>query len=161
DDAVRTFSSSVQRKASGQGYSNLGTAYFLLGRYADAARAYERATALTPSYYLFWANLGDADRLVRDHSAEAAAAYDRAIELASAELKMNPGNATVDSRLAICLARRGHFSEAQQHIAKALGTDRANARFLYNAAVISHIHGDVASTEKYLRESIARGYNKS
>jgi serine/threonine-protein kinase len=161
DDAVRTFSSSVQRKASGQGYSNLGTAYFLLGRYADAARAYERATALTPSYYLFWANLGDADRLLRDHSAEAAAAYDRAIDLASAELKMNPGNAIVDSRLAICLARRGRFVDAQRYIDKALSTDRANPRFLYNAAVISHIRGDTTSTERYLRESVARGYNKS
>jgi serine/threonine-protein kinase len=161
DDAVRMFSSSVQRKASGQGYSNLGTAYFFLGRYADAARAYERATALTPSYYLFWANLGDADRLVRDHSAEAAAAYDRAIELALAELRMNPGNATVDSRVSICLARRGRFSEAQRHIGEALSTDRANPRFLYNAAVISHIRRDTVATEKYLRESIARGYNKS
>jgi len=161
DDAVRVFSASVERRPSGQGYSNLGTAYFLLGRYADAARAYEQATQLTPSYYLFWANLGDADRLVPKRDAQAAAAYDRAIQLALAELKMNDRNATVNSRVAICLARRGRLRDATQHIAAALTIDRANPRFLYNAAVIAHIGGNKPLAEKYLREAINGGYNKS
>ena len=161
EEAARVAATSIQRKPSGQAYSNLGTAYFFLGRYADAARAYEQATSLTPSYYFFWANLGDADRLVPQRSAQAAAAYDRAIDLAVAELRMNKGDATIHSRVAVCLARRGRHADAVQHIGAALANDRANPRFLYNAGVIAHIDGDNGLTEKYLREALDRGYNKN
>jgi len=161
DDSVRVFSSSIQRKPSGQAYSNLGTAYFFLGRYDDAARAYEQATSLTPAYYLFWANLGDANRLVANREAQAAAAYDRAIQLALAELKLNPADATIHSRAAVCLARRGRYAEAEDHLSQALKLDPANPRFLYNAAVVADMRGQAQSVERYLREAIAHGYSKS
>lgn len=159
EEAVRVAAASIQRKPSGQAYSNLGTAYFFLGRYADAARAYEQATSLTPSYYLFWLNLGDADRLVPQHEAQAAAAYDRSIQLALGELKMNSRDATIHSRVAVCLARRGRYAEAEQHINAALAVDSANPRFLYNAAVIAHLRGDNATTLKDLQGALQRGYN--
>jgi serine/threonine-protein kinase len=161
DEAVRVAAASIQRKPSGQAYSNLGTAYFFLGRYADSANAYEQATALTPSYYFFWANLGDADRLVPGRMAQAAAAYDRAIQLAFAELKMNPRDPTVNSRVALCLARRNRLKEAEAHSAIALATDPTNPRFLYNEAVISNIRGDTAGTERFLKDALQRGFNKN
>jgi tetratricopeptide (TPR) repeat protein/predicted Ser/Thr protein kinase len=161
DDAVRVSATSIQRKPSGQAYSNLGTGYFFLGRFADAARAYEEATALTPSYYLFWANLGDANRLVPGHAAQAAAAYDRAIQLALAELKMNEHDPTVNSRVAVCLARRNRLKEAQNHIDLALGADGTNPRFLYGAAVIANVRGDAVTAERYLREALLHGYSRN
>jgi eukaryotic-like serine/threonine-protein kinase len=161
DEAVRVFSTSIQRKPSGQAYSNLGTCYFFLGRYADAARAFEEATTLTPAYYLYWENLGDADRLVPDHGAQAAAAYDRAIQLALLELKLNPADAILNSRIAVCMARRGRFDEARKYIHAALNIDADSPRLLYNAAVITNLTGDLASTEKYLTGAVQRGYSKS
>jgi serine/threonine-protein kinase len=160
DEAVRVAATSIQRRPSGQAYSNLGTAYFFLGRYADAARAYEQATSLTPSYYFFWANLGDANRLVPGRAAQAAAAYDRAIQLAQAELKMNPRDPIVNSRIALCLARRNRFEEAAQAIGVALKTDASNPRFLYNAAIVANLSGDGAKTEAYLLDALKHGFNR-
>jgi len=161
EEAVRVSATSIQRKASGQAYSNLGTGYFFMGRYADAARAFEEATTLTPAYYSYWANLGDADRLVPEHAAQAAAAYDRAIQLASGELKMNPKEPIVNARVALCLARRGRIKEAQAHIAIALSVDPTNPRFLYNAAIVANTRGDADTAERYVRESLQRGFNKN
>jgi eukaryotic-like serine/threonine-protein kinase len=161
DEAVRVAAMSIQRKPSGQAYSNLGTAYFFLGRYGDAARAFEQATSLTPSYYFFWANLGDANRLVSGRTAQAAAAYDRAIELALAELKMNPRDPTVNSRVALCFARRNRLKEAEEHARIATDIDSTNPRFLYNSAVVANISGDTANAEKYLLDALQRGFNKN
>jgi cytochrome c-type biogenesis protein CcmH len=43
-----------------QGWQMLGWSYFETGRYADAAKAYERAAALAPTNATYWSALGEA-----------------------------------------------------------------------------------------------------
>lgn len=66
------------------GWRMLGAAYFVAGRYADAAGAYDKARALAPDEPAIWSALGEA-RVMASRSdpmpAAAAAAFARAVEL--------------------------------------------------------------------------------
>jgi len=65
-------------------WGSLGLAYFSDGRFADAARAYERATQLAPGKAILWAALGEARVMAsaRDPMpAAAVAAFEKAIAL--------------------------------------------------------------------------------
>src|SRR6185436_19157609 len=107
----------------------------------EAATAYERATELAPTNYLYWTNLGDAYRWMPGAEQRARTAFERAITLATDELKLNPREATVNSRVAMCYAKIGRHAEAKRHIDTALSIDGANAGFLYKAAVIANLRG--------------------
>jgi tetratricopeptide (TPR) repeat protein len=159
DNAIRVFSTSIEKSPTGQAYSNLGTCYFFLGRYIDAAHAYERATSLAPTNYLYWANLGDAYRWTNGAHAQAEAAYDRGIQLATAEINMNQRAGIVHARLAVMLAKRGQMATAEQHIKSALALDPNNPSFMYKAATIANIRGDRKSAETWLRAAFEKGYN--
>jgi len=68
----------------GTAWGSLGLAYFSDGRFADASRAYERATALAPGKAILWAALGEARVMASKHDpmpAPAVAAFEKAIAL--------------------------------------------------------------------------------
>ncbi|MGE0773903.1 MAG: tetratricopeptide repeat protein [Sphingomonadaceae bacterium] len=72
-----------QDPESVEGWRLLGLSYAGTGRYADAARAYERVTALDPEEAEHWSSLGEARALAdqRGLSSQALAAFQRVIEI--------------------------------------------------------------------------------
>ena len=62
-------------------YSNLGTALYQQGLYADAARTFEGAVALPGAAFLHWFNLGAACYWAPDLRARAKEAYETAVKL--------------------------------------------------------------------------------
>ncbi|NIV13316.1 MAG: tetratricopeptide repeat protein, partial [Aliifodinibius sp.] len=62
--------------------SNLGTLYFIRGKYADAARMYETALELNDHDYVVWGNLASAYYWAPGERDKAAETYRRAITLA-------------------------------------------------------------------------------
>jgi cytochrome c-type biogenesis protein CcmH len=67
-----------------EGWRQLGAAYFDGQRYADAARAYRRASTLSPGEAGLWSALGEALVMASDHDpmpAEAARAFGKAVAL--------------------------------------------------------------------------------
>ena len=62
-------------------YSNLGTALYQQGLYADAARTFEGAVALPGASFLHWFNLGAACYWAPDLRARAKEAYETALKL--------------------------------------------------------------------------------
>lgn len=65
-------------------WRKLGMAYFGEQRFADAARAYDRATALAPGDASLWSALGEASVMASERDpmpAEAAAAFEKALAL--------------------------------------------------------------------------------
>ena len=60
NDAVAAFQKALEQKPSASLYSNLGTTYFYLGRYADAAKTLESAVELIPGDSTINDHLGDA-----------------------------------------------------------------------------------------------------
>lgn len=68
----------------GTAWGSLGLAYFSEGRFADAVRAYERATALAPGKAILWAALGEARVMASERDpmpAAAVEAFEKAIAL--------------------------------------------------------------------------------
>src|SRR4029077_5300949 len=59
-EAIPLLERSLASRKTTEATSNLGTAYFQLRRYTDAAAAFEQSTQLDPQNYLIWGNLGDA-----------------------------------------------------------------------------------------------------
>jgi serine/threonine-protein kinase len=158
EDAIRIFSQAIEKKPTDQAYSNLGFCYYVLGRFPDAATAFQQATTLTPSKYLYWANLGDALRWIPDGKPRALAAYDRAIALATKELALNSHESAARASLAICLAKRGDPAAGGKQIAMAIKEDPSNANY-YKAAVIANLAGNKADAVSWLKKAVDSGYN--
>jgi serine/threonine-protein kinase len=165
DDALRVSLTSIAKEPAqaysmAQAYSNVGTANYFLGRYADAANAFEKATELAPMIYLYWANLGDAYRSIPNAAARANVSYDRAIELASGELKVNPTATLIRVRMAVCLAKRGNTKRADDEIRVALAADSTNATYIYKAAMIANVEGRSDDAVRLLESALANGYSR-
>jgi tetratricopeptide (TPR) repeat protein len=161
DDALHVFSTSIAKRPTAQAYSNLGTANYFLGRYADSANAFEKATELAPAIYLYWANLGDAYRSMLNSGTKPSVCYDRAIELANNELKLNPTDSEVRSRLAVCLAKKGDFRHADDEISNALQTDPTNPGYLFKAAMIANLEGKADRARSLLENALVQGYSRA
>jgi len=71
-----------------RGWQELGLAYFGESRFAEAARAYEKATALAPDDALTWSALGEARTMASERDPmpdQALAAFKRALALDPAD----------------------------------------------------------------------------
>ncbi|MGA8806543.1 MAG: protein kinase [Thermoanaerobaculia bacterium] len=161
DEALRVFLASIAKEPTAQGYSNVGTANYFLRHYSDAANAFERATQLAPTNYLYWSNLGDAYRWIPNATAQANVCYDRAIQLADGELKMNPTSTAVRARLAVCLAKRGNTKRADGEIRTALATDPKNPTYIYKAAMIANIEGRSEDALRLLGNALSHSYGRA
>jgi tetratricopeptide (TPR) repeat protein/predicted Ser/Thr protein kinase len=165
DAALRVFLTSIAKEptqaySTAQAYSNVGTANYFLGRYADAANAFEKATELAPTIYLYWANLGDAYRFIPGAAARANVSYDRAIQLADGELKVNPTATLIRARLAVCLAKRGNTRRADDEIRAALAADPTNPTYMYKAAMIANVEGRSDDAVHLLEDALEHAYSR-
>lgn len=73
-----------ERPGDVSGWRMLGAAYFVANRYDDAARAYDKASALAPKEPAIWSALGEARVMASQTDpmpAPAAAAFERAVAL--------------------------------------------------------------------------------
>ncbi|PYQ58152.1 MAG: hypothetical protein DMF58_16245 [Acidobacteria bacterium] len=154
-DAINAFQRSIEIQPTSAGYSNLARCEFYLGRYVEAAAAFEKATVLTPNNYVYWANLGDAYRWTPGQQTKAPAAFQRAIRLAREAIAVNPNDAAARSTVATCLAKSGSIAAANSELMLALKADPTSSGVLYQAAVIANIRGDRDSALAWLSRAIA------
>jgi serine/threonine-protein kinase len=161
EDAIKVFSQSIARKPTDQAYSNLGTCYYFLGRYSEAADAYQKAIRITPKQYIYWANLADAQRWIPGSDAKASAAYEEAINLERDELALNPTDVSVRARLAECLAKHGNYKDAQTEISRALAADSTTPVILYRAAIVANAAGKPGEAGQWLTRAFAQGYPRA
>ena len=102
EEAAAMWERSVAIRPTYAAVSNLGTYYFDRGRYADAARAFERAAELMPNDFRVLRNLGAALYWAPGERSKAAAAFQQAIALGEQARKVNPatgGSAGATGRL--------------------------------------------------------------
>ncbi len=159
--ALAAFKRSVELAPTAAAYSNLGTAEFYLGHTPEAATAYEHAIELMPGHFQFWANLGDAHRWTPGREGKAAAAYERAIDLAREELRLNPGDGLVRSVLALCLAKTGRGAEAARHSRDAVAASPDSPEVTFNAALVAALGGRDADALALLGRAAAGGYSRA
>jgi TolB-like protein/tetratricopeptide (TPR) repeat protein/DNA-binding winged helix-turn-helix (wHTH) protein len=98
EGSAEAYRRSLAIEPSAGAYSNVGTAYYFLRNFPEAAANYERATALAEHDQVYWGNLGDALWQIPARRSEAIGHYRRAIALAERELKPRPGNAALALR---------------------------------------------------------------
>ena len=161
EKAINISQRSINLRPTMQAYSNLGTAYFYLHRYPDAISAYEKARDLDDKDFMNWGNLGDALYWSGQRRSEAAPVYKRAIQLARAQLLVNPHDAGTIALAAGYYAMLGDRAAAQSHIEKALRSDPQNSDVLFRAAIVYNQMGDHHKTIDWLRKAVAAKFSRT
>jgi len=141
-EAIPLLEKSVGIYPTAFAYGNLGTAYFYQRRFADEVGAAEQAVKLAEGDYSMWGDLGDAYWFAPGKRGQAADAYRKAIELASARLKLNPRDATALGSVALYHAMRNENAAAQASIKQALVLAPKDANVLLFAALTDNQFGN-------------------
>ncbi len=141
DLAVPALERSVHLRPSAAAYSNLGTVYFYLRRFADASRTYEQAMKLDARDYVLWGNLAEAYYWSPGEREKSANAYRRALALAEEQLKVNPRQTSALGQVALDNAMLGDLTAAEQYLRRALALAPRDPDLQLKGAVIeSHLH---------------------
>ena len=156
-EAIPLLQRSLEIRKTADATSNLGTAYFQLHRYTDSAAAFEQATQLDPSNYVFWGNLGDAYYWTPGRRAEAAAAYGKGIALGEEVLRVNSRNAEALSSLAMYHAMRGERKAALDNVDAALRIKPKSPDLLFNAGIAYVQAGETQRALEVLEKAVEAG----
>ena len=156
--AADAFTKSLTLNPSRSAYSNSGMVYYYLGRFADAARMFRRATEIAPEDHRVWGNLADALYLIPASRGEAQQQYRRAITLAERRLAVNSSDATTWIQLAFYQARLGDPTRSKPCLSRALALGPDDVFVQYYAALTElEMHNTEAALDN-LRRAIDLGY---
>jgi Flp pilus assembly protein TadD len=156
--AASAFERSLALEPTRSAYSNLGTVYYFLGRYAEAAQMFSRATELAAEDHRVWGNLADALWQIDSRRAEAQGDYRRAILLAQKSLQVNPKDGISWMQLAYYSARAGDTEHVARYASRALELDGADEYVHYYAALVALETGDTAGALASLSRAVELGY---
>ena len=139
-------------------YNNLGTLWFFQGRYSDAAGAFEKAVGLNPTFYQYWANLGDAYRWVPGGADKARDAFSRAVPLVEGLLKRSPSDPDLQTQLSLYLAKQGERARALNELSQWETSQKKSPASHFRALLVHEILGDRTAALASLDAALAAGY---
>ena len=137
-------------------FSNMGTIYYSLGEYDQAANAYEGAILIRPLGTITHRNLGDA-YLHLNRQADALKAYRQAVALAEAEVSVSPNDARAIARLAVYQAKAGDDRAARASVERALNLAADDGQVHQRAAVVHALAGRAPQALDEIQKAIAGG----
>jgi len=157
DRAVDAWEKAVVDEPSPLTYANLASAHFFLENFTASAEKNELAIKLTPDDHRIWGNAAEAYYFgeANDYTLY----YDKAIELADAQLVINPSDHATLSRIATYHSALGHADDALASLSKARALND-DVSVTYDAAVVYSRLELSAEAEAALDELIALGYSK-
>jgi len=155
--AIDMFDRSSKITPTGLALSNMGTAYYRLGRFGDAVKAYEAALRLDAKSSMLHGNLGDAYVRLNRH-ADAAREFTAAREMALAALRVNDKDARTMARAATFEAKLGLKTEAAAHAAQAVVLALRDPEVQYKQAVVAALIGDRPTALRALNEALTLGF---
>jgi len=156
--AAMTWEKSLAIDPTSVALANIGSSYFFLGRFDDAAGMYLEAIDLAPEDFEAWGALGDAYRHSADQQDNADAAYRRAIELGENLLSINPSDPMTLGPLSGYHAYLGNDTRARELIERALDLAGDNVYVHYFAAATFATLGDIDRGVTALEKAIELGY---
>jgi TolB-like protein/Flp pilus assembly protein TadD/DNA-binding winged helix-turn-helix (wHTH) protein len=156
--AAAAFDQSLKLAPTRSAYSNSGSVYYFLGRFADAARLYRRGAELAPEDHRVWGNLADALYQIEASRAEAAKEYRHAVALAVRRVDVNPKDATTWMQLAYYYSRLGETLHSTPCRTRALTLGADDVFVQYYAALISLDEHNVPDALDALHRAIDLGY---
>jgi eukaryotic-like serine/threonine-protein kinase len=157
DKAIDPLMKSIAIRPSYPGYVNLGAAYFGLGRFDDAAKAYQEAIKLDPEQQVVWGDLGAA-LYYSGKKDQAVGPHRKAIELALADLKVNPHDAELLSTLAGYYSMLGDRKNSLLYLGQALQYGHNDKNVLLDAAGVYNKLGDTGLAIEWLAKAMQAGY---
>ena len=156
-EAIRVLQHSTTLRPTEEAFSNLGTAYFYLRRYGEAAAAYEKAIGLNERDWIIWGNLGDARYWDPTSRVRAEEAYRKALMLGELEFKLNPRDARLLGYMAYYHAMLDEKEAALNCMELALVEDPSDPELFFNLAQTCYRLGDTDKTLGWLKKGVAAG----
>jgi serine/threonine-protein kinase len=160
-DSIQVLKHSLEIRPTLEAYSNLGTAFFGLRRFGDAAEMYQQGLKLDDRDSLIWGNLGDALYWTPGRRDEAAAAYRKAAVLATSKLQVNQRDSILLAFRATYNAMAGNKREALSDLQHARQLMPADPEVNFRAALVYNHLGDTQRCLAALEKAVAAGYPAS
>jgi TolB-like protein/Flp pilus assembly protein TadD/DNA-binding winged helix-turn-helix (wHTH) protein len=158
EGAATAFDRSLALEPNSSAYSNSGTVYYFLGRYADAARMFTHATELSAQDHRVWGNLADALWQIDARRADAESDYRHAMALARKSVEVNSNDALSWIMLAYYSARVRDSANVARYTSRALQLNSDDPTVHYYAALIALERGDQSAALDSLRRAVALGF---
>jgi tetratricopeptide (TPR) repeat protein len=155
-DAIRTLEAGLEIRGSNAfAHNNLATAYFNLRNWPAAAEHFRRAIELGYQSSVIWGNLGDARYFSPGERSTAAAAYERALELAREE----PSDGQRSAKIAVWHAMLGHADEAKRLMREAVDAEGHNPDVLIKAARVCDQLDEPERALDWAAQALHAGYD--
>jgi serine/threonine protein kinase/predicted TPR repeat methyltransferase len=159
EKALAALERSLEIEESSTTLGFLGTAYYYLGRYGDAADTYRRAVEVNPDDPFAHANLGDALKML-GQQAEAKASYGEAVRLVRNWIEGAPGDADLRAFLSRWLVGMRNQPAARAEAARALEISPQSLQVLIANAVVSCDGEQDDEALDYLERAVQLGLGK-
>ena len=157
EEAIPPLERSIAIRSSAAAFANLGTVYFYLGNFPQAAQAYEKAVQLDRQDSSMLGNLAEAYYWIPGKQQQAQATYRAAISQSEKQLKINPREVERVSEIGIFHAMLGDNAQAKTWTARALNMDSSDPYVLLNASLVAAHFGQDQSAIDYLRKAVGAG----
>jgi tetratricopeptide (TPR) repeat protein len=159
-ETVDALKKSIALHPTAVAFSNLGAALFKLRRFDEAADEFRRSLQLAPDAYDSWSALGDAE-YYGGHRDQAMNDYKKAIELATAQLKASPNDATILGDLAGMYSMLGDTPNAIDFMNRALAINHTDNGLMFNAAQLYNQLHQTGPALEWLGKALQAGYPPS
>jgi len=159
EGATAAFEKSFELGRTYDACANLGTLYYMYGRFEDAARMYEWAREYKHGSYLVVGNLAAAYYLIEGERERADSLFELAIELAEKKRKTDPDNATLVAFLAGYYSIN-HPDKAVVLAEQSLKMDPENSEVAYRIAQVYEQIGERAKALVLLGRALDLGYSR-
>lgn len=136
--------------------TNLGNLFYQQRRFTEAAQQYEKALQLNDKDYRPWGNLART-YLWLGRTADAQAAFGRALPLVEREGELHPADPTVQARLGLAYVRTRDRSRAFSHLRAAGALAPKDPEVLSAMAEAYESVGDRRNAIVWLRNAVAAG----
>jgi eukaryotic-like serine/threonine-protein kinase len=158
-EAIKSLQNSIRIRPTEEAFSNLGTAFYALRQFDNAANNYSEATKFNDQAYVVWGNLGDS-YYYSGKRVNANAAYQRAVLLAKERLEVNPRDASVLSDISGYYAMLGRRQEALSCLEKALQlSEKKDPDVLFEAAMVHNQFGETSKALEWLDKARKAGFS--
>jgi tetratricopeptide (TPR) repeat protein len=158
-EAEHSLQKAISLQPSYEAYTNLGDTYFLERKFPDAIGAFEQSVVLGDRQIQAHGNLARAYYWYSPDHSRAKGELKKAIELATADLQVNPNDADVHTLVAEYFAMLGDQNQALQHLHAAQSLRPGDAETAYYAAKVYNLLGDRQQALHWLERSVNSGYS--
>jgi class 3 adenylate cyclase/TolB-like protein/Flp pilus assembly protein TadD len=157
DRAARALKRGLEIEPRRAGYTNYGSLQYYRGHYAEAESLFRKAIETAPADHRLWGNLADAQRF-GSRPVDARHSYRKALDLANAELAVNPNHPINQAQAAYYAIQLGDGPRARQGVAAALPAGDGDPYVHYYVALAVLGLGDTPRAAVHLRRARELGY---